>query len=114
MTPDYATMLRTAVQVQGALAATCCELAARWARFSAHEAGRVAESLGTALRAGPEQRQRAVEAALHGSYVAHEELLRGVTGAGRLGLLVLLNEIDRHRGPRAVGPDPADAVGRGD
>ncbi|MBN9508630.1 MAG: hypothetical protein J0I21_05860 [Alphaproteobacteria bacterium] len=114
MAPDYATMLRTAVQVQGALAATCCELAARWAQVSAHTAGRLAESLGTALRAGPDHRQRALEAVLHGSYVAHEESLRGMTGAGRLALLVLLNEIDRHRGPRAMMPDTADVAGGGD
>jgi hypothetical protein len=110
-TPDYGTMLRTAVQVQGALARTCCELGARWAQFTAHETARVADAIALSLRADPAQRQSAAEAGLWGCHAAHEESLRGITGAGRLALLVLLNEIDRRRGPRPVGPDAAGAPG---
>jgi hypothetical protein len=113
-TPDYGTMLRTAVKVQGALARTCWELGSRWAQFSAHETARVADAIAVSLRADPARRQSAAEATLWGCYVAHEELLRGITGAGRLGLLVLLNEIDRRRGPRPVGPDAAGAPRWGD
>jgi hypothetical protein len=51
------------------------------------------------LRAGPEQRQNAIEDALWTAYAAHEELLRAMTGLPRLAILVFLNELDLRRGP---------------
>ena len=100
MTPDYSMMLRTAMQVQGAMSATCADLLSRWGRFVSNGAAVLAQTAVAPLRTPPERRQNAVEDAVWTAYAAHEELLRALTGASTLSILIFLNELDMRRGPR--------------
>jgi hypothetical protein len=100
MTPDYSMMLRTAVQVQGAMSATCVDLLSRWCRFATNGAAVLARTAVEPLRTPPERRQNAIEDAIWTAYAAQEELLRALTGASTLSMLVFLNELDIRRGPR--------------
>jgi hypothetical protein len=107
MTPDYSMMLRTAVQVQGAVFATCLDLASRCTRFLASEAAIVTRTAMQPLQTPPEQRQNAVENTVWTLYEAHQLLLRGMSGVPALSILIFLNELDRQRGPRK----PTDVLG---
>lgn len=100
MNPDYPTMLRTVANVQGAMAATCVDLAARWIRFSFSGVATVVGAAVEPLRAAPEHQQAAIEDGVWTAYIAHEEVLRSITGAWGAGLLIFLNELDRRRGPK--------------
>ena len=100
MTPDYSMMLRTAGQVQGAMGATAVNLLSRWCGFAASGAAVLAQAVAEPLRTSPARRQNAVEDAVWTAYAAHEELLRALSGASTLSVLVFLNELDIRRGPR--------------
>lgn len=110
MTPNYSMMLRTALQVQGAVSATCLDLTARCARFLASEAVMVARTAIRPVLTPPEQRQNAVESSVWTVYLAHGRLLRAISGVPALSALVFLNELDIRRGPRkpATGEARAD------
>jgi hypothetical protein len=95
-------MLRTAVQVQGAVAATCLDLAGRWFVSATAEAGVVARAVAQPFRTQADQRQNAVEDAVWTLYEAHERMLRSMTGAPAASILVFLNELDVRRGRRNV------------
>jgi hypothetical protein len=110
MTPDYSMMLRTAVQVQGAMSATCVDLLSRWCRYATNGAAVLAKTAVEPLRTPPERRQNAVEDALWTAYAAHEELLRALTGASTLSMLVFLNELDIRRGPRPARKGVTDEL----
>src|ERR1700716_4625084 len=99
MTPDYSMMLRTAVQVQGAMSAPCADVLSRWCRFATNGAAVLARTAVEPLRTPPERRQNAVEDAIWTAYEGHEELLRALTGASTLSMLIFLNELDMRRGP---------------
>jgi len=100
MTPDYSMMLRTAVQVQGAVFSTFLNLAARCTGLLANEAAMLAHTVMQPLQMPPEQRQNAVENAAWTLYEAHQRLLRGISGMPTLSVLIFLNELDHQRGPR--------------
>ncbi|HEX5325878.1 MAG TPA: hypothetical protein VFW75_04350 [Acetobacteraceae bacterium] len=100
MTPDYRTMLRSAVQVQAATNAAGLEFAIRSGRFLANGAMLLMRAAAGPLGAAPEHRQAAVEDAVWTAYAAHEELLRAATGMSRLAALIFLNELDLRRGDR--------------
>ena len=109
MTPNYSMMLRTALQVQGAVSATCLDLSARSARFLASEAAVVASAAMRPMLTPPEQRQNAVESSIWALYLAHERLLRAMSGMPALSVLVFLNELDIRRGPRRPATGEARA-----
>lgn len=100
MTPDYPMMLRTAVQVQGAVFSTFLSLAARCSRLLTNELAMTAHTVIQPLRTPPEQRQNVVEDAAWTLYEAHQRLLRGISGMPTLSMLIFLNELDHQRGPR--------------
>ena len=100
MAPDYPMMLRTAVQVQSAMCATGIDLLSRWGRFAASGAALLVQTALEPLGTPPEERQNAVEDAIWTAYAAHEEVLRAITGASTLSILIFLNKLDMRRGPR--------------
>ena len=108
MTSDYASMRRTAVQVQAAMIVTCLDLTARTLRLAATEALTLAEVAAQPWRLPAAQRQTAVEDAMRTFYVAHVQFLRGLSGAPALALMVFLNQLDLRRGER---PAPGSAAG---
>jgi hypothetical protein len=110
MTPDYSMMLRTAGQLGGAMSATGVNLLSRWYRFASNGAAVLARAAVEPLRTPPEQRQNAIEDGLWTAYAAHEELLRAVTGASTLSMLVFLNELDIRRGPRPAQKGVTDEL----
>lgn len=110
MTPDYSMILRTAEQVGGAMSATAVNLLVRSCRFAASEAAVLAQAASEALRTPPERRQKAVEDAVSTAYAAHEELLRALSGASTLSVLVFLNELDMRRGPRPAQKGVTDKL----
>jgi hypothetical protein len=97
MTSDYATMLRSVAQVQGAAAAAWMELALRSGRFLVSGAETLIRSMAQPFRAGQDRPQNAIEDAVWTAYSAHEEMLRAMTGLPRLAILVFLNELDLRR-----------------
>ncbi len=110
MTPDYSMILRTAAQVQGAMGATCVDLLSRWCRFAGNGATVLARAAVEPLRTPPERRQNAVEDALWTAYSGYEELLRALTGASSLSILIFLNELDMRRGPRPAQKGVTDEL----
>jgi hypothetical protein len=110
MKTDYSMMLRTAVQVQGAMSATCVDLLSRWCRFATNGAAVLAQTAVEPLRTPPERRQNAIEDAIWTAYAAHEELLRAVSGASPLSMLLFLNELDIRRGPRPAQKGVTDEL----
>jgi hypothetical protein len=107
MTTNYPAMLRTAGQVQGAMAATWFNLAGRASQFAMQGITEVARAGVAPLLADNTDRQTACEDAIWTAYSAHQQYLRALTGASRLSLLVFLNELDRRRGAR---PMPSEAT----
>jgi hypothetical protein len=93
-------MLRTAVQVQGAVLSTFLSLVARCSGLLTNELTMMAHTVMQPLRTPPEQRQNAVEDAAWTLYEAHQRLLRGISGMPTLSMLIFLNEFDHQRGPR--------------
>ena len=110
MPSDYSTMLRTAGQVQGAMSATCVDLLSRFCRFAGKGAAVLAQAAVEPLRAPPEWRQNAIEDAIWTAYAAHEEMLRALTGASSLSMLIFLNELDMRRGPRPAQKGVTDEL----
>ncbi len=108
MTSDYASMWRTAAQVQGAMIGTWLDLAARGLRLATAEAQVLAEVAARPCRVAAEQRQTAVEDAVWAFYAGHAQLLRALSGAPGLAAMIFLNQLDLRRGPRAA-PDADDA-----
>jgi hypothetical protein len=105
MAANYPAMLRTAMQVQGAAAATWLNLAGRASQFALQEMTGLARAGAAPLLADRDHRQTACEDALWTGYMAHQQFLRALTGASRLSLLVFLNELDQRRGARAMPPE---------
>jgi hypothetical protein len=110
MPSDYSMMLRTAGQVQGAMSATRVDLLSRFCRFTTNGAAVLAQAAVEPLRTPPERRQNAVEDAIWTAYAAHEEMLRALTGASSLSMLIFLNQLDIHRGPRPAQKGVTDEL----
>jgi hypothetical protein len=110
MTSDYAILLRTAAQIQGAMSATCIDLLSRWGRFAIGGAAMVVTTALDPLRVPAEQRQSAIEDAIWTTYSAHEQLLRAMSGASTMSVLVFLNKLDMRRGPRPARKGVTDEL----